>query len=175
MMSFFSRTAVAAAFLLAILPSDAGAQEVGSAPKVISQHGDWGVTCRADENGEGCALTQRRVSKQDREFIVELGINLVPTDAGPRPVLLAVVPEGVALQIQPGYSIDGSELVPLVWQVCFARVCRAYRPLSEAELAAVRAGSTLKLGFQAFGAERGLNVDFSLNGVTAGLRALEAR
>lgn len=177
--SVFRSAAVAAAALMGLvaamaLPAGpALAQE--PAADVVSRHGDWLLSCQGEGEARSCALTQRLVSPEDKSFLAELGLNMIRTDEGVRPLLIAVVPNGVALQVQPGYSIDGADLVPLVWQVCFGEVCRAYRPLSEEELAAIRAGNTLKFGFQPFGARQGVNVDFSLSGVTAGLKALTAR
>ena len=151
------------------------AEEALPEQKVVSEHGDWRLTCQTAGDGEACALTQRLRTSEGKRFLAELGINLVKTEQGPRPVLIAVAPIGVNLQVPPRYSIDGAEAVVLGWQVCYGDVCRAFRPLSDDELAAIRAGAMLKFGFFPFGAGQGTSAEFSLKGVTSGLKALGKR
>ena len=100
----------------------------------------------------------------------------IPAGSGPRVLMVMNSPEGVALNIAPGYIVDGGdEAVNLSWRTCIRQLCRAAALLSQQQQGAVMAGNVMTLGYRKFREDKTTAFPVSLRGVTAGLAALSAQ
>lgn len=163
------RIILAITFLLAAL--SAGAQEQTS-----QQYGDWTLRCAEQQGGKICSLRQRVVQGEGNDLLAEVSLNMAQIDGQPRVLMVMNSPEGVALNIAPGFIVDGGdEAVNLSWRTCIRQLCRAAALLTPQQQGAVMAGNVMTLGYRKFRSETTTAFPVSLKGVTAGLAALASR
>ena len=109
-------------------------------------------------------------------LLSEVSLNMVQIDGAPRVLMVMNVPEGAALNIAPGYIVDGAgDAVNLSWRTCLRDLCRAAAILSQPQQGAIMAGNVMRLGYRKFREDNTTAFPVSLRGVTAGLAALAAR
>lgn len=167
------RILLAITFLLSgiLTAFGAAAQEQTS-----QQYGDWTLRCAQQQNGKICSLRQRVVAGDGAALLAEVSLNMAQIDGQPRVLMVMNSPEGVALNIAPGYIVDGGdEAVNLSWRTCIRQLCRAAALLSPQQQGAVMAGNIMTLGYRKFREDKTTAFPVSLRGVTAGLAALSAQ
>lgn len=163
------RIILAFTFLLAAL-------SVSAQEQTSQQYGDWTLRCAEQQGGTICSLRQRVVQGEANELLAEVSLNIATIDGQPRVLMVMNSPEGVALNIAPGYIVDGGETaVNLSWRTCIRQLCRAATLLSRQQQSAVMAGDIMTLGYRRFREEKATAFEVSLRGVTAGLAALSAK
>lgn len=163
------RIVLAITFLLAAF--SASAQEQTS-----QQYGDWSLRCAQQESGKICSLRQRVVIGEENALLAEVSLNMAEIDGQPRVLMVMNSPEGVALNIAPGFIVDdGDQAVNLSWRTCIRQLCRAAALLTTQQQGAVMAGNVMTLGYRRFREETTTAFPVSLRGVTAGLAALAAQ
>jgi len=137
--------------------------------------GDWQLICEATGvNRTVCALRQSLSFSENGAFVAEVALRRVPAADDMRTVIVLSTPTGMFLPAAPGMAIDGSEeTLPLEWRSCDARICTASRVLSDDELAALRGGDELRMGYRPVNQPDPVLFSISLTGVTAGLAALD--
>lgn len=134
--------------------------------------GAWRVECGGDGKVLECRAVQQLVTREDRQLVVQLVARLVPeakpvVAAAAAPALVPTLTLQLPLGINVGEPLvlrvnDGKEeKVPL--QTCTATGCFASVPLKDPLLAALRAGTTLKLALQDSN-KRVVNIDVPLLG-----------
>jgi invasion protein IalB len=130
-----------------------------SAPAVAA----WRVECVGDGKALECQALQQlfRVENQNRQLVVQLGARLAADTH--QPVLTMQLPLGINVAEPIQLKIDGgaSERHPL--QTCTANGCFATVTLNEKLLAALRAGTTLKITVQD-GSKHSIDIDVPLLG-----------
>lgn len=163
------RILLAITFLLAAL--GASAQEQTS-----QQYGDWTLRCAEQQGGKICSLRQRVVAGEGSALLAEVSLNIARIDGQPRVLMVMNSPDGVALNIAPGYIVDGGEeAVNLSWRTCIRELCRAAALLSPQQQSTVMTGNVMTLGYRKFREDNTTAFPVSLRGVTAGLAALSAQ
>lgn len=164
------RIILAITFFLAA-QSSASAQE-----QTAQQYGDWTLRCAEQQDGKICSLRQRVVEGEGNDLLAEVSLNMAQIDGQPRVLMVMNSPEGVALNIAPGYIVDGGDqAVNLSWRTCIRQLCRAAALLTPQQQGAVMAGNVMTLGYRRFRSETTTAFPVSLRGVTAGLAALASR
>lgn len=138
--------------------------------------GAWQLICEATGvNRTVCALRQTLSLQDGGAFVAEVALRRIDTDDGPRTAIVLSTPTGMFLPATPGMAVDASdETLALEWRSCDARICTASRVLSDTELAALRAGAQLRLGYRPVNQPDPVLFSISLTGVTAGLAALDS-
>ena len=144
--------------------------------QTTQQYGDWTLRCTQQQNGKVCSLRQRVVQGEGSELLAEVSLNMAQIEGQPRVLMVMNSPEGVALNIAPGYIVDGgNEAVNLSWRTCIRQLCRSAALLSPQQQGVVMAGNVMTLGYRKFREEKTTAFPVSLRGVTAGLAALSAQ
>jgi len=111
------RIILAMTFFLTALA--ASAQEQTS-----QQYGDWTLRCAQQQGGKICSLRQRVIQSEGGALLAEVSLNMAQIDGQPRVLMVMNSPEGVALNIAPGFIVDGGEdVVNLSWRTCAAPPC----------------------------------------------------
>jgi invasion protein IalB len=138
--------------------------------------GDWTVNCTAESSTRtACALTQALATTEGNRFLAEIGLNVIENDGAKAVVMVMRTPSAMLLQLQPGFLIDGaSEQVALTWRTCAGDFCTAVATLDDPTVAALRAASSMIVGYQGVNDSAATSFPVSLRGVTAGLTALMA-
>lgn len=122
--------------------------------------------------GQGCVLQYRAVAPEAGLTLADLYLS--PAEAG-RAVLSVQVPVGVSIADRVIYRHpEAARAVPLIWQSCTPQNCLAQIMITAEEVARLKAGRRIELGFVPTVGARRLSFAVSLSGVTAGLRAAEA-
>ncbi|MCH2164969.1 MAG: invasion associated locus B family protein [Marinovum sp.] len=135
---------------------------------------DWRLVCQAvGVNQTRCVISQSLSISESNAFLAEVTVRLVETDEGSQTVIAVSTPTNMLLPIRPAYRIeDSGETIAMEWRTCTPRVCSASRILSPAELAALKAGIRMTMGYQPTNQETPVNFPVSLKGITAGIAAL---
>lgn len=135
---------------------------------------DWIASCGnlPGTQTQRCVISQTLMNeRQQRVLRVTMGY------LGPNrePALVFELPLGVFLPAGAALRIDEGAQIPLTYELCTVEGCTAGMLLDAANLQAIRASRTLRIGFlvQAGGETVVLNV--SPKGITAGLAALSPR
>ena len=136
--------------------------------------GDWRVACTAATSSRtSCALTQTLANTENNTFLAEIGLNVIRNEGAASVVMVLRTPSSMALGIQPGVLINGrSDQFALTWRTCAGDFCTAVLQLDEDGVAALRAASSMIVGYQGINATEPTSFSVSLRGVTAGLTAL---
>ena len=159
-----------------LLTSSLGAFGAAAQEQTSQQYGDWTLRCAQQQNGKICSLRQRVVEGEGNVLLAEVSLNMAEIDGQPRVLMVMNSPEGVALNIAPGYIVDGGdEAVNLSWRTCIRQLCRAAVLLTPPQQGAVMAGNVMTLGYRKFREDKTTAFPVSLRGVTAGLAALSAQ
>ncbi|MDG1209133.1 MAG: invasion associated locus B family protein [Paracoccaceae bacterium] len=163
------RSILAITFILTAL--SASAQE-----QTTQKFGDWTLRCAQQQAGKICSLRQRVVIVEGNQLLAEVSLNIAQIDGQPRVLMVMNSPEGVALNIAPGYIVDErDDVVNLSWRTCVRQFCRAAALLSPQQQGVVMAGNVMVLGYNKFREDKATAFRVSLRGVTAGLAALSAQ
>ena len=165
------------AIIISLLAGGAWAQNAST-----KQFGDWTLRCNATQNGGNvCSLRQKATQGQTGDLLAEVSLNLVQLDGKARVLMVMNAPEGVALNIAPGFVVDGKgfgpngEAVNLSWRTCLRELCRAAAILTSEQQGAVMAGNAMTMGYRRFQQDGTTAFPVSLRGVTAGLAALSSQ
>lgn len=119
-----------------------------------------------------CQLVQTVVSRRTGNTLTEMWLMAQADGTG---VISVRVPVGVDLAAGIAYRHPNRQAaVPLIWQMCGPDKCLAQSRITQAEMARLRKGRAVRLGFVPVPGSRPLQVSVSLMGVTAGLRAQTA-
>tara|TARA_Y100000588_G_scaffold364869_1_gene428940 strand:- start:441 stop:953 length:513 start_codon:yes stop_codon:yes gene_type:complete len=141
-------------------------------PKVGDHIGDWVFNYRALSAKETrCALYQRVVEANSNRKILRVSLQKLGRDR--KLALIASVPLGVYLTTGIAAKIDEGEQFNLIWQSCTNTGCQAALRLNDAQVAALKKGEKLFIGVKVRPNTDTFTVAASLNGVTAGLKALD--
>ncbi|WP_116653796.1 invasion associated locus B family protein [Pelagibacterium sediminicola] len=145
----------------------------GGATSLNETHGDWLVTCAAQENIVGCTVSQVQVNNQNRQRV--LTVELRATERGNSAEGILVLPFGLALDNGVVLSIDqGTAMPALGFSTCLPAGCLVPLILDQAALTAMRAGTMLKAKAVANGNSQEVDFSISLSGFTSALaRAVE--
>lgn len=145
--------------------------------EVVATHGDWSLTCGSNPRTEGgdnkqnCAMIQSTQSK-DREG-VGLTMMLIPAekDGKPHTMIRVMAPIGVFLPTGVALEIDGAAVGRVPFTRCLPRTCMAFAEASEPTLEKLKKGA--KANFIIYeDPGKGMALEISLKGFTAGLREL---
>jgi invasion protein IalB len=142
------RALVSLAWLAAWAACPAVAQETPAAPAEPpatqeEQIQDWTVRCMSAEDGKlSCEMIQILRQRDSGKDVMLMGLGVQPGDT--QLVAWIVLPLGVAL-LPPGVGIkiDEAEPARLAFQYCEPTGCAALWAPTEAELAALKAGTVL--------------------------------
>lgn len=159
----------------AVLAGLAGPVAAQDAQRNGAAFDDWRLACEATAvNRTICAITQRLTLTGTDAFLAEVRLQLVQVDGATRVLMAVTTPTDMALPVRPGYRVgEAGETRPLDWRTCTPQVCTASRVLDPAEVEDIRRGTRMILGYQPATQAGAIAFPVSLDGVTAGLAALE--
>lgn len=144
-----------------------------SAPKDGQKFKDWSARCETpkDTEKERCFIFQRLVTRKDDAYIPVLHVLVGYITADSRPGLFATVPLGVSLPQGLKLSVDGGDAVSFGYSHCNNQGCLGALALSEELIAKMKAGQQALITFHS-GAQQPVTISVSLQGFTAGFKAL---
>lgn len=145
----------------------------GGATSLNETHGDWTVTCTTPGGAARCAVSQTQVNEENRQRV--LAMELTANEGGKAASGTLVLPFGLKLDQGVAFSIDEGELPPpLRFSTCLPVGCLVPLTFSQDAVAAMQAGTTLKVKAVAQDNGREINFSISLSGFAAALaRAAE--
>ncbi len=155
------------ATLMLALPS-ANAVESGETFK------DWKAQCQEiKETGkESCFIFQNLTIKTEEgsRQLLHLAVGYPPDKQ--EPMVIFTLPLGISLPPGVSLTVDKGEPIRLRLEYCVPQGCKALFRLDTQWLASFKAGSKAQVTVQD-GARRAIGIPVSLNGFTAGLKALQ--
>lgn len=160
------------AMIAALFTLPATAQE--AKPKVGDRIGDWTFQCQAvaaDQNI--CGLVQVIADNNTRRQILSVAVRTVGKEK--RLALLVTAPLGIFLGAGIGGKIDEGEQFKFNLQSCTQRGCQGGLELKGKQLAELKKGNRLLIGFKGRPDSNTVTVPVSLKGFTAGLKAIGAK
>lgn len=142
-------------------------------------HGDWVKRCTPNPppgasppppgKQEACFLVQELVDQESGRPLLKITVGFFGEDR--RVAAVIATPLGVQLMHGILISVDGKEIDRVPYQICEPGGCQAVLPMSDAVVAAFKAGNKAEAQVEVRGRERGLPV--SLRGFTAGFTAIQ--
>jgi invasion protein IalB len=133
--------------------------------------GDWTLRCfpATESLPRRCEMVQVLGDTQSKQEILLMAVGYPDAQSGP--VAWLVLPLGILLPPGLGLKIDQGETRGLPIRSCDPRGCATPWPLSEADVAALKAGQELVVIFQDIDGKK-LGLPVSLQGFTAAFSQL---
>ncbi len=140
-------------------------------PEKRGEFKDWVLICdHSDElNEERCFILQELRVKETNQRVVRIEVGFVAKTG--QPAALITLPLGISLQHGMLFQVDQGEQTRYAFTRCVPGGCIAAVPLSDAQIAALKAGSVAHLQFHD-GLAREVNLDMSLSGFTAAFASI---
>jgi invasion protein IalB len=150
--------------LIAVAPASA---QLGGDVRPGPKHGDWQIVCEDTPTGESCFITQAAVD-DDGDPVMQVSVGLIEGE----PLMVVYLPLG--LDLRPGMLFQVGETLrrEFRFQTCIPTGCRVVARLDEEMLAAMRGGTTFRIGVRTLESDRVGIIEGSLMGFTAGYRAV---
>ncbi|MGI9465339.1 MAG: invasion associated locus B family protein [Aestuariivirgaceae bacterium] len=160
----------------------AGRQQRAAAPKqtaeVIATHGKWTLTCEKNEvkqpdgtSKKPCAMVQSTQHPERKSIALTLILLKSEKDGKPNTMMRVMAPIGVFLPTGIALEIDGAAVGRVPFTRCLPQVCIAFAEASPPTLEKLKKGG--KANFIIYeGPGRGMSLELSLKGFTAGLKKL---
>ncbi len=163
--SFVSKGAFIASILLG-LSGPASAQDAAAPAAATPPPAPWGARCSSDARttAPDCVIEQRVVLSNTGQLLTAVTVRMPPDSM--TPAMMIQTPFGLYLPAGLKLAVDDKDLGTLPLQTCDAGGCYAGEVVSAELLAALKAGTTLKVTFQD-AAQRDIAVPVSLNGFSA--------
>ncbi|WP_395813106.1 invasion associated locus B family protein [Devosia sp.] len=136
---------VAAALFLALpaTAQDVSASLPGGAKSLSEEHGDWTVSCRAEDGKKLCVMAQALADGQSGQQVlaVELATPTIDQAEG-----MFLLPFGLRLADGVKLQVDGSDLAaPRTFLTCIASGCLVPVSFDAAQVSAIRSGKELQI------------------------------
>lgn len=159
------RATVAAALLLL-----AAATAAVAAPENGAKFKDWTAQCEpiGESQQVRCYISQSLVTKDEGKPLMGIAIGYVVEND--QPAMLVRLPLGVFLRPGIALQIDGGEQKNYPYERCDPSGCVAGVPMTEALVAAFKAGNKAVITFH--NGQKPIPLPVSLNGFTAGFDSL---
>lgn len=157
------------------VPLSTGTLEVGTT-YIADEYGDWEMRCISAPEGQPdpCQLYQL-LADQDGNAVAEFNLFDVPDEGDLAAGATIVTPLDTLLTGQLRLAVDSSQPRVYPFSFCQAIGCFVRLGLSNADLAAFRAGNSATIAIVPLPApDQVVALTMSLSGFTAGLEALEA-
>lgn len=162
-------------------PAPQGQAQPGApaAPPPGETHGDWVARCTANPppgaspppagKQEACFLIQELVDQETRRPLLKITVGFF----GEERQAAAVIATPLGVQLGHGIliSVDGKEIDRVPFQICEPNGCQAVLRMTDAAVAAFKAGNQAEARVEVRGRARGLPI--SLRGFTAGFTAIQ--
>ena len=130
-----------------------------------TRHKDWVEVCVTDEDVARCEAIQVLSVTQGEQSQAILRATL--SRVNDERFIEFALPLGMDLRSGLVAQIDEADEIRFGYSTCVPQGCAGVLPLSDELFAALRAGSTAKLGFRAFGNPQVQVLEISLSGLTA--------
>lgn len=145
----------------------------GGASSLNETHGDWTVACVTVESAARCAITQTQVSGENRQRV--LAVELAAAEGGNAATGALVLPFGLKLDDGVTLAIDDAAPgAPLRFSTCLPAGCLVPLAFDAATVAALRAGTALRITATANDSEQDVALSVSLSGFTSALARVAA-
>jgi invasion protein IalB len=133
--------------------------------------GDWGIECEVQtDRSELCFVQQTHTRTETNQRILSVAVGYIGERGAPAMVAYAPlgidVASGVAIKTEPGPQIQ------MRVQTCTPDGCRAFTPLTEQQLAALRAARQMTFGIIPWGQTQTTSIALSVNGFAAAFATL---
>lgn len=153
-------------FLLAFVGGPASAQ-LGGEVRPGPTHQDWQVVCEDTPTGESCFITQAAVD-EDGEPVMQISIGVIDGER----VMVIHLPLG--LDLRPGilFQVGDGLQREFPFQTCLPNGCRVIARVDQEMLAALRGGTSFRVGVKTVESDRAAAIEGSLMGFTAGFNAV---
>ena len=135
-------------------------------PEVVeTRHKDWVEVCISEDDQSRCEAIQVLSVTQGEQSQAILRATL--SRVNDERFIEFALPLGMDLRSGLVAQIDEADEIRFGYSTCVPQGCAGVLPLSDELFAALRAGSTAKLGFRAFGNPQVQVLEISLSGLTA--------
>lgn len=144
-----------------------------AAQPTTQTHGDWEVICQPSNGSTThCQMMQALNISSEEGVTRAMEIAIVPDGDGNHFLEMMLFVFG--LDLRPGVvmQVDEGAEFHAEFMTCVQQGCVAVRPLTDEQMAAMRAGRILRIGFRPIQSEQIFVMESSLMGFTAASRAL---
>lgn len=158
------------AALVAVLLALTGPAVAQATAKAGDTFGDWIYECApVGEGREACSLSQTLVDQQSGQSLLKF--TLGRDEATGTVTLVALLPAGLDFVAGVVGAVDDKPGFPYTLRTCVGTTCIAMLLVDAPQLAQLKAGSALQIGFTMFGETQQRVFTGSLRGITAGTAA----
>lgn len=125
------------------------------------------MVCEDTPTGESCFITQAAVD-DDGEPVMQVSIGVIEGER----IMVIYLPLG--LDLRPGilFQVGDALQREFPFQTCLPNGCRVIARVDQEMLAAMRAGTTFRVGVKMVDSDRVAAIEGSLMGFTAGFNAV---
>ena len=171
MQQFIRSVALFVCMFTVVIPSaDAQAKK----PKLGERIGAWAFQCQAVAADKTlCALVQAAVNKKTGKQVMRAVVRPVGEGKNFKVGLFVTVPLGIFLAPGVAGKVDKGKQFSFILQSCRQAGCEAAIELDKKLQKAMRGGKVLVVGFKPTATSEPVGVSISLEGFTAGLKALK--
>lgn len=161
-----------AQYVLAALALLLWTTQVLAEPQKRGEFNDWVLVCDQSEelNEERCFIVQELRVKETNQRVVRIEVGYVAKTG--KPAALITLPLGISLQHGMLLQVDEGEESRYAFTRCVPGGCIAAVALTDAQIGALKAGSTAHVQFHD-GLAREVNLDMSLSGFTAAFSSMQ--
>lgn len=178
-MKVFAAALLGLAVALSTAPAAAQDTKPGATdaePKVGQRIGDWFFQCQALSANENiCGLIQSISDNRTKRQIVAVAVRYAGKGKNQRLGMFVTAPLGIFLGSGIGGKIDDEKQFKFNLQSCSQRGCQAGIEIKGKQLAALKKGKRLIIGFKARADAKTIAVPVSLTGFSDGLKAISAK
>ena len=156
---------------LVALAVSAPAAAQDTTPRVGERIGDWTFQCQAvAANQNVCGIIQTIADNNTKRQVLAVAVRPVGNEK--RLAMFVTAPLGIFLGSGIGGKIDDGEQFKFQLQTCNQRGCQAAIAVADDRLAELKKGKRMLVGFKARADANTITIPVSLDGFTAGLKAM---
>lgn len=137
----------------------------------VTEHQDWVSVCADVQGQERCEMQQTldMENEQGNTRLLRASVNKIDNEL----VMQLLLPLGLDLRAGIVMQIDEGEEFGSGFLTCVQEGCLVAFPLDEGRLAAMRVGTTTKIGFRPFNTNETLVIEMSLMGFTSASQTIK--
>ena len=143
-------------------------------PKVGDKFGNWLFECKAlAANKTACVLSQTLSQAKTKQRVLRITLNRQENSQEFQ--IVAVAPLGIHIPTGVTGTIDKGVSIPFTLQTCAKQGCIATAKADRKLINALKSGKNIEISFVANTHSKRITLNISLDGVTAGINALERK
>ncbi|MCP4492815.1 MAG: invasion associated locus B family protein [Gammaproteobacteria bacterium] len=142
-----------------------------AAARVGEKFGDWLFQCQAlAANKTACVITQTLIQQETSQRVLRMTLSKLKGQK--KLTMVVITPLGIYIPAGVSAKTDNGHTIPMVLKFCDQKGCVASAKLDEKQRNAIESGNIITISFAQKDKNKSINLDVSLEGVTAGLKEI---